>query len=175
MNADLHSLFAERFVRNENRVYRYIFSLVPRRSEAEELFQETSLTLWKTWERYDPEVDFVAWSCGIAHNLIRNHLRRRKHEPRLLLDDQILDQLAERRAADDPVLEERRSVLRSCLQRLPEEQRRLVEEVYGSERSMKDIAENASQTPNAVYKLLRRIRATLYDCAERKLAPGGAP
>jgi len=175
MNEDLHSLFAERFVRNENRVYRYIFSLVPRRSEAEELFQETSLTLWKTWERYDPKVDFVAWSCGIAHNLARNHLRRRKHQPRLLLDDQILDQLAERRAADDLVLEERRSVLRSCLQRLPEEQRRLVEEVYGSERSMKDIAKSASQSPNAIYKLLRRIRSALYDCAERKLAPGGAP
>jgi RNA polymerase sigma-70 factor (ECF subfamily) len=174
MDQDLHALFAERFVRNENRVYRYVFSLVPRRSEAEELFQETSLTLWKTWDRYDPKVDFVAWSCGIAHNLVRNHLRKRKNQPRLLLDEQVLDQLAERRAADDPALDERRSVLRGCLQRLSEEQRRLVEEVYGGERSMKEIAESTSQTPNAVYKLLRRIRAGLFECAERKIAPEGA-
>jgi len=174
MDEDLHGVFAERFVRNENRVYRYIFSLVPRRSEAEELFQETSLTLWKTWNRYDPAVDFIAWACGIAHNLVRNHLRKRKNQPRLLLDGEILDQLAERRAADDPLLEERRSVLRACLQRLSGEQRRLVEEVYGGERSMKDIADSASQSPNAIYKTLRRIRAGLFECAERKLAPGGA-
>ena len=174
MDQDLHALFAERFVRNENRVYRYVFSLVPRRSEAEELFQETSLTLWKTWDRYDPKVDFVAWSCGIAHNLVRNHLRKRKNQPRLLLDEQVLDQLAERRTADDPALDERRSVLRGCLQRLSGEQRRLVEEVYGGERSMKEIAESTSQTPNAVYKLLRRIRAGLFECAERKIAPEGA-
>jgi len=175
MDQALHALFAERFVRNENRVYRYIFSLVPRRSEAEELFQETSLTLWKTWERYSPEVDFVAWSCGIAHNLVRNHQRKRKSQPRLLLDEQVLDQLAERRPLEDKVLEERRSVLRSCLQRLSEEQRRLVEEVYSGDRSMKEIAERSAQSPNAIYKMLRRIRAGLFECAERKLAPGGAP
>src|SRR5882672_9457197 len=97
MDKDLHALFAERFVRNENRVYRYIFSLIPRRTEAEELFQETSLTLWKTWERYSPDVEFVAWACGIAHNLVRNHLRKRKTQPRLLADEQLLDHLAERR------------------------------------------------------------------------------
>ena len=174
MNQELHDLFAERFVRNENRVYRYIFSLVPRRSEAEELYQETSLTLWKTWERYRPDVDFVAWACGIAHNLVRNHLRRRKNQPRLLADEQVLDQLAQRRALEDPALEERRLALHGCLERLPEKERRLVEEVYGGDRSMKEIAVGSSQTPNAVYKHLRRIRKLLYDCAERKLTPRGA-
>lgn len=162
---DLHSLFAERFVRNENRVYRYVFSLLPRRAEAEEIFQETSLTLWKTWERYNPDVDFAAWACGIAHNLVRNHLRKRKTQPRVLVDEQVLDQLAERRLTEDAGLEERRQLLRSCLERLPGRQRRLVEEVYSGDRSMKEIAEGARQTPNAVYKLLRRIRAALIECA----------
>lgn len=174
MDQELHALFAERFVRNENRIYRYIFSLVPRRSEAEELFQETSLTLWKTWDRYDPNVEFVSWACGISRNLIRNHLRKRKNQPCLLLDEQILDQLAERRLLEDGALEERRRILRTCLEKLPERQRRLVEEVYGGDRSMKDIAGENSQSPNAVYKLLRRIRGALFDCVDRHVSPGGA-
>ncbi len=175
MDSSLHALFAERFVRNQNRVYRYIFSLLPRRSEAEELFQEACLTLWQTWERYSPDIEFVAWACGIAHNLVRNHLRKRKHQPRLLADETLLDQLAERRILEDAALEERRGALRGCLERLPETQRQLVEEVYSGDRSMKEIAERAAQTPNSVYKMLRRIRAALYECAERKLAPGGVP
>jgi RNA polymerase sigma-70 factor (ECF subfamily) len=174
MNPELHDLFAERFVRNESRVYRYILSLVPRWSEAEELYQETSLTLWKTWERYRPEVDFVAWACGIAHNLVRNHLRKRKNQPRLLVDEQVLDQLVQRRAFEDSILEERQLALDSCLERLPEKERRLVDEIYGGDQSMKTIAAGRSQTPNAVYKHLRRIRKLLYDCAERKLTPRGA-
>jgi RNA polymerase sigma-70 factor (ECF subfamily) len=174
MDQELHALFAERFVRNENRIYRYVFSLLPRRSEAEELFQETSLTLWKTWDRYDPKVEFVSWACGIAHNLVRNHLRKRKNQPCLLLDDQVLEQLAERRLLEDGALEERRRILRSCLDKLPERQRHLVEEVYGGDRSMKAIAGETDQTPNAVYKHLRRIRALLSDCIDRQVAPGGA-
>jgi RNA polymerase sigma-70 factor (ECF subfamily) len=174
MNQELQALFAERFVRNSNRLYRYIFCLVPHRTEAEELFQETSLGLWKTWERYRPEIDFVAWACGTAHNVIRSHLRKRKNQPRLLADEGLLDQLAERRIFEDQSLEEQQLALRSCLERLPEGQRRIVEEVYGGDRSMKEIAERLSQTPNALYKLLRRIRAALFECAERKLAPRGS-
>jgi RNA polymerase sigma-70 factor, ECF subfamily len=45
--------FVELFVRNQNRIYRFIMTLIPNRTDADDLFQQTSLTLWKTWARYD--------------------------------------------------------------------------------------------------------------------------
>lgn len=171
MDAARHALFAQRFVLNQNRVYRFILGLVPDRSDAEDLFQQACLVLWETWDKYDAAQDFVPWACGIAHNLVRNHRRKR---PTLALSEDVLERLARRRVEVDDLLEERRRILESCLDALPAPLRGLVEEVYGGE-SVDHVARRSRQTPNAIYKTLRRIRAALHDCVSRKLAPGGAP
>jgi RNA polymerase sigma-70 factor (ECF subfamily) len=168
MDRHRHALFAERFVRNQNRIYRYIVSMVADRAEAEDLFQQTSLTLWETWERYNPELDFVRWACGIAHNHVRNHFRKRQGP--LALSDEVLDQLGQRRLDQDPVLEDRRRILGSCLGELPPRHRDLIDRAYGGGRTMDDVAREEGQTPNSIYKMLRRLRAALHECVTRKLA-----
>jgi RNA polymerase sigma-70 factor, ECF subfamily len=171
MDAARHALFAQRFVLNQNRVYRFILGLVPNRSDAEDLFQQACLVLWETWDKYDAAQDFFPWACGIAHNLVRNHRRKRGASA---LSEEVLERLARRRMEVDELLDERRKMLESCLDALPPPLRRLVEEVYGGV-SVDEAARRGRQTPNAVYKTLRRIRAALHDCVSRKLAPGGTP
>ena len=39
--------FLTLFVANQNRIYRFLLTLVPRREDSEDLFQQTCLTLWK--------------------------------------------------------------------------------------------------------------------------------
>ena len=168
MDRKRHAQFAELFVRNQNRVYRYILSLIPDRAQAEDLFQQTSLTLWETWERYDPQLDFVRWACGIAHNHVRNHFRKRQGP--LALSEDVLDRLGQRRIEQDGVLEDRRLLLASCLEELPERQRLLIHRAYRGNQTMDDIAREEGQTPNALYKLLRRLRVVLHECVSRKLA-----
>ncbi len=169
MNEQQHQLFVELFVRNQNRVYRYILTLVPNRADAEELFQETNLTLWKTWDRYDPGHDFVRWACGIAHNEIRNFARK-KRASHVLFSDEMLDHLAALRLQHEGLLDERRGALAECLKKLPSRDRELVDRCYGCGETIKTIAENRGQTPNVFYKALRRIRATLHGCVTQTLA-----
>ena len=59
-------LFAELFVTHQSRVYGFIATMLPNRSEAEEVFQQTSLILWKKWHEYDPQRNFLNWACGVA-------------------------------------------------------------------------------------------------------------
>jgi len=169
MNEHQHQLFVELFVRNQNRVYRYILTLVPNRADAEELFQQTNLTLWKTWYRYDSGLDFVRWACGIAHNEIRNFARK-KRSSHVLLGEEMLDQLAALRLQNEGLLEERRGALAECLKKLPSRDRELVERCYGSGETIKTVAQNGGQSPNVFYKALRRIRATLHGCVTQTLA-----
>ena len=168
MNEQQHQLFVELFVRNQNRVYRYILTLVPNRTDAEELFQETNLTLWRTWDRYDHAHDFVRWACGIAHNEIRNFVRK-KRASHVLLSEEILDQLARLRLQHEGLLEARRGALAECVKKLPSRDRELVEQCYGKGETIKLIAENRGQSPNVFYKALRRIRATLHECVTHTL------
>ena len=92
--------FVELFVRNQNRIYRFIMTLIPNRTDADDLFQQTSLTLWKTWARYDSRQDFVKWACGIAHNEVRNHLRKVRGR-NVLLSNEMLERLAALRLEHD--------------------------------------------------------------------------
>jgi RNA polymerase sigma-70 factor (ECF subfamily) len=60
-----HDQFVERFVRSQDRIYAYVATLLPNRADAEEVFQQTSLILWKKWQQFDPSRDFVRWACGM--------------------------------------------------------------------------------------------------------------
>lgn len=213
MERERHDRFAALFVRNQNRVYRYLLTLVPNRADAEELFQQTILTLWETWERFEPTAQanaaeanaaanaataptdggsgsdltgaggdcaagdlanqFVRWACGIAHNHVRNFVRKKQNQ-QVLVDANVLEQLGAWRLAHEDQLESRRRALAGCLEKLPAGQRSLVERVYAGVETVQGAAAAAGQTPNAVYKTLNRIRAALYDCITRRLAVEGA-
>src|SRR4051794_9938980 len=56
--------FVEQFIRSQGRVYAYIVTLLPNRDDTEEVFQQTSLALWKKWQEFDPTRDFVRWASS---------------------------------------------------------------------------------------------------------------
>lgn len=170
MDAEQHRQFAERLVRSQQRVLRYIVSLVPNRADAEELFQQTCLTLWECWERYHPELDFFPWACGIAHNHIRNYQRRRQNA-QVHLSADVLELLAQRSRELREREDHRLAALRDCLAELTDRNRRVIENYYAG-RAVVEIAEQLSASPNAIYKLLDRIRLALHDCVSLRLARG---
>jgi RNA polymerase sigma-70 factor (ECF subfamily) len=171
LNADQHRLFAERLVRNQQRVYRYIVSLVPNRADAEELFQQSCLTLWECWERYEPALDFFPWACGIAHNHVRNFHRKRQNA-QIQLQEDVLELLAQRSRELREREDDRLEALRGCLAKLPERNRRVIEDYYGG-KSVPQLAEQQAASPNAIYKLLDRVRLALHECVLLRLAGGG--
>lgn len=168
-----HDQFVERFVRSQDRIYAYVAMLLPNRADAEEVFQQTSLILWKKWQQFDPGRDFVRWACGIAHLEVQNFLRKHRDKGRVYLSEDVLAQVAEVRLEASDMLEQRRRALRHCLDQLRQENRRLLERCYAGKDTIKTIAEDLGQRPNAVYMTLKRLRRTLFDCINRTLAAEG--
>jgi RNA polymerase sigma-70 factor (ECF subfamily) len=156
-------VFAERMVRNERRLFGYIVTLLPNRDEAEEVFQETCLTLWKSWRTYDISRDFVCWACGVARNKVREHFRSRQQWG-LNFDDDVLESLADTRLSLEASLDARAEALTDCLGKLREPQRQLVEKCYTGTRTIKAIAEEMKLAPQALTMRLQRIRKILLDC-----------
>lgn len=168
MDHDKHQQFAERLVRDQHRVFAYLVSLVANRADAEELFQQTSLTLWQTWDRYDPEQDFLPWACGIARNHVQNFLRKQQRS-RVRLEPDVVELLATEGAARSRHDGDRLPALRDCLEKLPARSRNAIANYYGGS-SVAKIAEESSSSANAVYKLLHRTRELLHDCVRGKMA-----
>jgi RNA polymerase sigma factor (sigma-70 family) len=113
-----HDQFVERFVRSQDRIYAYVTTLLPNRADAEEVFQQTSLILWKKWQQFAPSRDFVRWACGMAHHEVRNFLRKHADKGRVYLSEDVLGEVAQVRLESHDMLEARRHALRHCLDQL---------------------------------------------------------
>lgn len=158
--------FAVHFIRNQNRVYSYIATLLPNRTDAEEILQRTSLIMWQKWEQFEPESGFLPWARGIALNEIRNFLRRRERS-NVQLSETLLTTLSDEMTESGD--EDRLSALRSCLEQLEGRQKQILEQCYLESLGAKRVAQSIGLSVDAIYMRLHRIRRVLLQCIEHKL------
>lgn len=164
--------FVALLVTNQQRVFRFLMTLVPSRYDAEDLLQQTCLTLWQNRAKFDPEKgEFASWACAIAHNHVRN-FRRREKTRRTVLSEEVTLSLISTRAEHPTLMDEWQQALAHCLKRLTPHQRNVVKESYGGS-SIKAAAPTAGQTANALYKILRHIRERLRECIQKTVSEGG--
>jgi len=161
-------------LRNEREVFRYVIALVPSLADAEDIVQETALSLWEKFDEYDRNQPFAPWACRFALNKVREH-RRRSAKHATILSDEVLAKLLEERAQYEHDLDRRRDALVDCLNRLPDADRRLIDRRYRDNRSVADLAQaDCGRGRDAIYKALQRIRRTIMECIRRTLQGGAA-
>jgi RNA polymerase sigma-70 factor, ECF subfamily len=168
MGSSPYEEFLATFIRHQSGIYGFIVTMLSNRHDAEDILQQTSLILWQKWEQFDRGQDFLHWACGIARNEVRNFLRRSAGR-RLVFNEQLLNDLADVRLAAEPLLEERRSLLPKCIEKLDLVARHLLERCYTGRSSIQAVARQFHMTPNAAYLRLRRIRRELLECVEQNL------
>jgi RNA polymerase sigma-70 factor (ECF subfamily) len=123
---------------------------------ADEIVQETWLTAVRRIRRFDPaRGDFAGWLRGIAANLLRNRVRRRRTSGRVPRTA---------RQSPDPAVERNRAErVAAALAALPERYEAVLRAKYLDGRSVGDIAAAGGETPKAVESLLTRARQAFRD------------
>jgi RNA polymerase sigma-70 factor (ECF subfamily) len=169
----LQQRFLSMFLRSEREVFRYVASIVPNVADAEDIVQQTALVLWEKFDAYDPAQPFTPWACRFALNKARQWIER-KQRWQALLESGLAEELIQRREALRPEIEARLSHLESCLGKLPNEQRELVEGYYYHRTGVEALSKNSGRTLQATYKALQRIRQTLLICVDRAARPEAA-
>jgi RNA polymerase sigma-70 factor (ECF subfamily) len=157
--------FLSLFLRSEREIFRYVAALVPNPADAEDIVQQTALALWEKFDSYDPSQPFTPWACRFALNKSRQWIERHQRW-KALLDGGLAEDLALRREELRPEIEVRLGHLENCLQRLPPEQRSLVEGYYYRRQEIDHLAQESGRTVASAYKALQRIRQTLMVCME---------
>lgn len=149
-------------------VYAYILTLVGNATDADDIFQETSTTLWEKIGEFQPDKDFGAWARGIAHFKVLSHWQVRR--PLEHFDEHFIDTVRAEYEDLGSELESRFAALHHCLQKLSSRDRKLIETRYYGNRPAKEVAAKVGRSVVGVYKALRRIREGLFDCIQRQLA-----
>lgn len=138
--------FEQLYDRYSAMVFRVALRILKNRELAEEIVQEAFWRVWRRSASFERERGSVAqWLFGITHNLCIDELRRMRARPNTVADDD--DHPVINRVIDDQIdipgsaiASERRDVLRSALEGLPESQREAVEMMYLNGLSHQEIA-----------------------------------
>jgi RNA polymerase sigma-70 factor (ECF subfamily) len=173
-DTDTYDQFLMLFTACQQNLLAYILALVHDRHDAQEIFQETSLVLWKSFLTFRRDAEFLPWALGIAkHQVLRQ--RRWRKKDRHVFGDALMAMLAEEAAAMAPEIAPRQEALAECMKRLTRRQRELIEWFYGQHLVAGQIADRWHQSIHAVYKALKVLRRILLECIERRLAEGCKP
>jgi RNA polymerase sigma-70 factor (ECF subfamily) len=125
--------------------------------EVEDLVQETLLAVHLKRDTYDRSLPFTPWAYALARYKLIDHLRRRRRSPQVPLED--AEALY---AADDPEEGAVRTDLARLLQRLPDRQRTLVEEVKLQGLSVEEAARRRGVTAVSARVMLHRSLKWLH-------------
>lgn len=163
--------FLELLAAHEAQILGFLCAIVPGFHDAEDVFQQTVLTMWQKFSEFEPDTNFVAWGCQIGRNKAINLLQAKRMK---YLDQDIIDLLATAQEAQAPsVRQARRRALTGCLQKLDQKDQALVSGAYSSKQSTKRLAADLGRSPGGVYNSLARIRAALHRCIDATLAQEG--
>lgn len=157
--------FLREFALHHDRLFAYLFSLLPHRPDAEDVFQRTSLILWQKFSQWEPGSDFLAWACGVAFYEARNFIRVASRD-RLRFGEALLETLAKDRAATLRSRDERVAALQDCLKKLDRAERELLERAYVDEESIRELARRDGRAAQTLYNRLNLIRKQLLECTD---------
>ena len=170
-----YSQFVALIARHDQAIRRFVRSLLPSRECVDDVMQETALECWKKFPDFTPATpddavdEFVRWACVIARFKALSWQRDRGRD-RLVFREGIVEALAA--AAMDGLgqQESERHAIESCLQTMPDDQRRLVLSVHSPGESIALIAAETGQKARRLYSRINVLRNLLLDCVQQRLA-----
>ena len=168
-NSADHELFVDLLTQQQARLFGYIHALVHNFSDAEDLYQQTTLVLWEKFEQFEPGTNFLGWACQVARYVVADFARRQRRS-RSVFAEALAEQLASIQVdcqAEEPG--DRLQALAHCLEKLSPQDRRLVELCYGESKGFARAAKMVGRTVESVYVSLSRVRRALLECIQRAL------
>jgi RNA polymerase sigma-70 factor (ECF subfamily) len=158
------------FLRHAGVLRGFILGLLPDHNRAEDVFQETFLTLSRKAAEFQSGTNFLSWARSVARLKVLEACRAGHGGPHLLTPDALEAVLAVSGEADD-AWAERREALARCLERLAPRAREILELRYGDDFLPPPvIASRLSWSVNSVHVALSRARRFLQECTRRRLA-----
>ncbi len=164
-----YETFVQHFARYEPDLRRFLRSLLPTATDTDDVLQQTALVIWRKFDQYDPETHFMKWACVIARFEALAY-RRKMARDRLVFRDELFDLMADEGVGELDSRQAEHEALETCLQAMPERQRRFVTLAYTPGIKVKELAEEAGSTAAAFYMRLKRLRHQLMQCVESKIA-----
>lgn len=170
---DATDAFVALLMEHRHRLYAFLSKQLVNAADVEDVFQKTSIVLWKKMSQFDAGGSFFHWACGIAFNEVRNFLTIQRRG-KLQFDLELVELLAAEAEVESTLTESRLDALRKCIPEFSERQQEILRRCYMGTDTITEVAESLGRERGALYKQLARLKSKLLACVQFKLAPKGA-
>jgi RNA polymerase sigma-70 factor, ECF subfamily len=151
------------------RLLAYLVSMLANRHDAEDVLQRASITMWRKFDTFEADSDFLAWASTVAFYEAKN-FQRVAARSRLRFDADLLATFASERLPDLRHHDERMEVLQRCVRELDEKSQRLLQAIYTDGVEIAALAERLGLAPQTLYNRIGAIRRELAEAIARRLA-----
>lgn len=166
----------ERLVRllssSQDKVYRYIFTLLPNEQDARDVLQETCVALCRKFDEYDESKPFLPWAYRFAYLEVLKY-RQRRQRAGMTFGEDVVHLLAQERDRQSELLDARLRALEECLSKLPPADSELIRGRYHAGLPISELAEQVAMSHRTLFRNLERVRRLLFDCITRHLSAEG--
>lgn len=149
-------------------VFAYVRPRVLQGGDADDMVQEVFVRYCEAGRSFDGPTDQRRWLIGIARNVLREHVRKRRGRREVAWSELCLD--LDRSTPDGPVRDaEYLQQLPQCLEELGPSARQALEWHYADRLPIRTIAEKLKRSEGAVKLLMYRARQALKHRLERRV------
>ncbi|WP_343226013.1 sigma-70 family RNA polymerase sigma factor [Luteolibacter marinus] len=153
----------------------FVGHLMPFPDARADIVQEVNMLLWEKREDFEEGTNFRTWAYTFARFVTMNHQKRARREKRLVFNDELLESLADEFEESDPLIAERMPALKSCLGKVPADERHLLLERYAEHGAVERESRDSGRSAAALRGMLFRLRIALRRCIEREMKINPAP
>lgn len=161
--------YAEIIGRYQGKLFAYLYRLIGKKEEAEDLLQDVFIKAFKNLHSYDTQRKFSSWIYRIAHNEAVNLIKRKSLKRFISWEDisSTKDKLESSSAEDGPdkswLRKESNAEVNVAVDRLPLRYRQVLLLRYFSDKSYEEISEILGKPINTVGTLINRAKRMLAE------------
>ena len=150
-------------LKHQRAMFAYIFSIIPNKSNADDILQETCLTIHEKFDDFEEDSNFLLWANRIAYWKIRE-ARLKFARSKVVFDERVVEVLND--TANELINEEdeRHEALANCLQKLKDRDRQMIKIRYEPDGGVEEAAKVSNRSLAATYKALYRVKDALFQC-----------
>jgi len=157
--------FMTLLVSNQRKIHAFILSLVPHKSDSEDIMQDTLTEMWKKFDQYESGTNFARWGITIAKFKVLNFRRKTKKSR---FSDKFIELLHAESQSSLDTMDARIDTLRECIKKLSSKELKLLRLRYENDLTFRKIASIYGYSHQAICKAISLIHARLVQCVRSR-------
>lgn len=162
--------FSLLLLKNQRRLYGFIFTLVQDHSATDDILQEAASLLWNKFDTFEQGTDFGAWAMKVARFKVLEWRRKQQRLPLPIEEELLLELVGKAETAQQTDGLGRMEALEHCLAKLNDTDGALINQRYSTNKPVSAIAQQFGRPRDTIYKKLARIHRDLQACIEKQIA-----